>query len=456
MLPIQKVVKVCCPADSALAPSKRRRDTPAMAAPGYYKTNYRALRFRELVRMYGWRRAFKAYWTSRFLPPTPGAWMPGLWATTECKREDLSEEFWLATKPHRKDFEELGFSECRFSKSDSLNALKRDSGAVNYLDSTRRYFGILLYVRNFGRTKRQEINEIIIAFTAVFEKGSFSCTNTRKTFDGAGDGGEVIRLDSYDVKFIYQQFLLGLGKRKKMPREFPDLESLRQWFDARQLKAFEDRVRRRLFIPMTEHEVATAKARLQSGALPIPTRRAGLSFRWAVWLTVVACILLLQVMHRPSHGSGRPDTLEFRGQEFKMRKAYATYEDYKDDPNNLDTNELDRIEQVMTAAKVPPWFKDPEEFIHFMLDLKFPGYGMGGLGVEPQIDDGSTLIVESVEIPQREKERVIAVRQSEGRLRTIDDFIYSPLTNRITAIKLENGTLRYYDAQEHMLREKHF
>jgi hypothetical protein len=433
-----------------------------MPAPGYYKINHRALRFREIVRMHGWRRAFRMYWASRSMPSAPGTWMPGLWATTECKREDLSEQFWLATRPHRKDFEELGFTECRFSKSDSLNPNKRDSGTARYLDATRRYFGLLLYLRTFHPAKRQEINEIIIAFTAVFENGSFSCTNTRKTFDGPDDGSEVIRLNSYDVKFIYQQFLDGLQKRQKRPREFPDLESLKQWFDTWQLKAFEDRVRRRLFVPMTEAEVAAARARLQSGAPPIPRPRRRLSLRWALWLAIVVFIFLLELMHGPLHrgGSGitdyreRSDTFEYQGQQFKMRKAYATYEDYKDDPNNLDTNELGRIEQAMTTAKVPPWFKDPEEFIHFMLDLKFPGYGMGGLGVTPRTDDGSTLIIESVEIPQREKERVIAVRQSGGKLITIDDFVYSPLTSRISAIKLENQTLRYYDGHKQLLREK--
>lgn len=434
-----------------------------MPAPGYYKISHRALRFREIVRMHGWPRAFRMYWVSRFMPPAPGSWMPGTWEATECNREDLSEQFWLATKPHRKDFEELGFTECRFSKSDSLNPNMRDHGTVSYLDPTRRYFGILLYLRTFHSAKRQEINQIIISFTAVFENGRFSYTNNRKAFDGPDDSSKVIRVSSYDVKFIYQQFLQDLQKRSNTPLQFPNLESLKQWFDAKQIKAFEDHVRRRLYIPMTDEEVAAAKARLQSGAPPIPRpRRRGMSFRWALWLVIIAFIFLLELMHGPLHrgGSGisdyreRSDTFEYQGQQFKMRKAYASYEDYKDDPNNLDTNELGRIEQVMTTAKVPPGFKDPEEFIHFMLDLKFPGYGMGGLGVTPQTDDGSTLIIESVEIPQREKERVVAVRQSGGKLITIDDFVYSPFTNRISAIKLENQTLRYYDDHKRLLREK--
>ena len=40
---------------------------------------------------------------------------------------------------------------------------------------------------------------------------------------------------------------------------------------------------------------------------------------------------------RQWHGDGS-DTIDFRGERFKMRKAYQTHDDYKDDPENLDGN----------------------------------------------------------------------------------------------------------------------
>src|SRR5207248_8325205 len=65
---------------------------------------------------------------------------------------------------------------------------------------------------------------------------------------------------------------------------------------------------------------------------------------------------------------------------------------YKDDPNNLDTNELERIEKVMVEATLPSAFTTREDFIHALFKLKFPGYGLGGIGSQPQTDDGSALI----------------------------------------------------------------
>ncbi|MEY2429166.1 MAG: hypothetical protein QOJ40_2051 [Verrucomicrobiota bacterium] len=385
--------------------------------------------------------------------------MPGLWADTECKREDLSEEFWTVTKPHRQHFERLGFVECGFLKAkETLVPGVRDSGGITYLDRTRCQFGQLIYNRYLPRSAGTEISWIVIAFTAAFEHGSLACTNSKKSFDPP-DENKVIRVESHDVGFIYQQFLDHLRQRTEAPRSFPDLESLRQWFDARQVKAFEGRVRRGLFIPMTAAEVAAAQAGLRLDNHGKASSLPRLNFRWGIWLVIILAVGALQFVRNRNLDSavrpGKTDEIEYRGQNFKMRKAYATYEDYKDDPNNLNTNELERIEEAMVSAKVPASFKNREEFSHFLFfDLKFPGYGLGSVGASAQTDDGSKLHVESVEIPQRDKERVIVARESAGRLELVDDFIQAATTNEIARAKLENNRLFYYDRNDRVIREK--
>jgi hypothetical protein len=428
-----------------------------MYPPGFYKTNNRALRFRELLRWYGLKQGIRNYLKSYFVASVAAGWMPGLWAEMECKPEKLSEEFWQATKPHRKEFEDLGFTACHLLKPRTLSPSIRDNGGIAYLDASRSYFGQVLFHRFYHRATDKEINGIVIAFTAVFEGGSFSCTNAKRTFDPSDDA-EVIRLNSYDVKFIHQQFLQGLQRLKKTPRQFPDLESLRQWFDARQVRVFEERVRRGLFVLMTEQEVAVAQARLQSAPTAgLPVYPPRFKFRWALWLAIIGCIVVLEFFrHQIPHGDrhGRSGTLEYQGQEFKMRKAYDSYEDYKDDPNNLDTNELDRIEQVMTTTKVLKSFRSWEEFSGLMINMEFPGYGAGGIGEEAKTDDGSVLHVETVEIPQRNKDRVFVVRRVGEGFILVDDFVYSTATNQIRDVKLEKQRLRYYDERKQLIREK--
>ena len=421
-----------------------------MFPPGFYQTNYRALRFREIVRMVGLPKAFSTYFATRFKQPENATWMPGLWNEIECRQEDLSEYIWQGTKPHREEFEKLGFSVCQYSKiTRQLNPNLRDTGGIFYLDSSRRYVANLIYHRLYVPATNSVRNIIVIAFTAAFEQGCLSCTNSKNRFD-PGDGDQVVQLDSYSVSFVHQQFLSHLQKRQGQPREFPTLESLRAWFDDRQVRKFEERVRRRLFVPMTGKQVEAAKRRLDG---PPASRRQSSTRTTVLWLIIIAAVVSLRFLRVPVRE--RTDTLTYQGQQFKMAKPYATYEDYKDDPNNLDTNELGRIENTMTTAKVPKVFKDRKEFIHTLIfDLKVPGYGLGGLDERPKTDDGSALYVEAIEIPQRDKSRYLVVRESPDHWDLLDDFVASTATNAITHVQLESRILRYYDEHGNLIREQ--
>jgi hypothetical protein len=421
-----------------------------MFPPGFYQINYRALRFREIVRMVGLPQAFSTYLATRFKRPNNATWMPGSWHEIECRQEDLSEYIWQGTKPHREEFEKLGFTVCQYTKiTRHLNPNLRDTGGIIYLDSSRRYMANLIYHRLYVPANGSVRNIIVIALTAIFKQGCLSYTNSKNRFDPA-DGDEVIQLNSHDVSSIYQQFLLHVQRRQSQPREFPTLESLRSWFDERQIHRFEERVRRRLFVPMTEKQVEEARRCLDKP----PTSPRQSSMRTTViWLIIIATAVSLRFLRVPLRE--RTDTITYQGQQFKMARPYASYEDYKDDPNNLDTNELGRIEEAMTTAKVPKVFKDRKEFIHMLIfDLKFPGYGLGGLGETPKTDDGSALDVEEIEIPQRDKSRYLVVRESPDRWNLLDDFVASTATNAISHVQLESHTLRYYDGRGNLIREQ--
>jgi hypothetical protein len=420
-----------------------------MFPPGYYLTNHRALRFREIVRMVGLKMAFLAYLTTRFKQPTDPTWMPGLWRELECRQEDLSDYFWQGTKPHREEFEKLGFKVCRYSKvTRNLNPNLRDTGGIFYLDSSRRYVADLIYHRLYIPATGNIRNSIIIAFTAVFEQGCVSFTNCRNRFDPTGRN-EVVQVSSYNVGHIYQQFISHVQRQQDQPREFATLESLRAWSDERNVLTFEERVRRRLFVPMTDDQVEAAKRRLGKPP-PLPGKSPKLfTFIWWSIIAIIIVLLFLRAPHRKL-----TDTITYQGQQFKMAKPYPSYEDYKDDPNNLDTNELGRIEQAMTTAEVPKAFKNRKEFIHALFDLKFPGYGLGGIGEIPKTDDGSILDVEEIEIPQRDKSRYLVVREAAGHLDLLDDFVASTATNAITHVQLQSHTLRYYDEHGTVVREQ--
>ena len=424
--------------------------------PGYYKTNSRALRLRELVRWYGWFRGLRAWLQTRFKSPSAvGTWMPGLWAENECPPEDLSQDFWQATKPHRADFEKLGFVSCRLAKNArTLNPQVRDSGSIFYLDATRCYFGQLIYSRHYLASRKKFVYHIVIAFTAIFDDGILACTNNRLVFDSLSQG-KVIRLNSFDLPVIYQRFREELQQRRDPPRAFSNIEALREWFDARQIRNFEDRVRRRLFIRMTDNEIKAATAAMQQPP-PLPRRH----FRFEFWPSLIAILLLLGFfLYRHPHPATpgntiSGNTIEYQGQHFQMRLPYAEYDDYKDDPNNLNTNDLGRIEQTMESVKIPASFKDLNAFTDFAFNLQFPGYGLDIFGENGITDDGSTLDAASVEIPQASKDRVIVVRESGRSIKLVDDFIYDTSTNEVEQVQLKQGQLQYFDYKGQLLCKK--
>ncbi len=173
-----------------------------------------------------------------------------------------------------------------------------------------------------------------------------------------------------------------------------------------------------------------------------------------IWsLLIIVLVVVLYVAR--NHIGGPTTTVDYRGEQFKMRKGYWSYEDYKDDPYNLATNELPRIEKLMLEASIGPSFDTRKQFFQAVSDLVFPGYGCGTSGDRRQ-PDGSTLLLQFIEIPPHDnsKERYF-VAQSRGSMFTlVDDFVVSPATNLIFDVRLEGTKLRYYDDRGGLVREK--
>lgn len=169
-------------------------------------------------------------------------------------------------------------------------------------------------------------------------------------------------------------------------------------------------------------------------------------------LAILVLVGLAILLFRYLTGFGT-HTVKYLGQEFNMSKAFCTYEDYKDDPNNLATNEVGRIERAITNAPFPSKFQSQVDLARAVLHLRFPGYGCGGRGAYPQ-SDGTTCSVFSVEIPMTERERFFVGCTSGKEVAIVDDFVLSLGTNEINQVKIDGSRIRYYDRQGALLREK--
>ncbi len=193
----------------------------------------------------------------------PIGWLPGTWADLGCAESDLTKDCWRATAAIREDFKRLGFAILGYKKlSRILNPNHRDSGGVNYIDSSRCQLGQIIYNKYHLGANSQDKETVIMVFTAVFDREVLYCTNNTNDVLGSPANHTVIRLPTNDVALVYERFLTELKQRAESPRQFPDLAAVQAWTDANAMEAVADRVQRGLYVPMNRFEVAMAKRKL--------------------------------------------------------------------------------------------------------------------------------------------------------------------------------------------------
>jgi hypothetical protein len=168
---------------------------------------------------------------------------------------------------------------------------------------------------------------------------------------------------------------------------------------------------------------------------------------------IMAVLLLSAVMIAFGHGrwfgngpsgdsgGGSSTTVEYQGHSIKLTRLYATFEDYKDDPNNIDPSEYGLVKQLVTEAPVAASYPDIHALTHDeVFNLTFPGYGCGWTGDKPPPEG---LLVTSIEIPMAESERMLVFRKQESGYLLIDDFVANDVPG-IRLIREKGGSLNYY------------
>lgn len=136
-----------------------------------------------------------------------------------------------------------------------------------------------------------------------------------------------------------------------------------------------------------------------------------------------------------------PSDIEYQGEKIKLTKYYLSYEDYKDDPENIDPSENARVERLVTQAPIDHRFADRKELARALVEMKFPGYGLGFAGKQAQ-SSGKVLELSSVEIPRAEKNRYLVFEEKNGFFTLVDDFV-APSDPEIMQVREENGLLVY-------------
>ena len=141
------------------------------------------------------------------------------------------------------------------------------------------------------------------------------------------------------------------------------------------------------------------------------------------------------------------DEVRWRGQKFKLKQKYLDYEDYKNGTDQLDTNEIERVKQVMLAISVPKSAKSDHELIRSLRQMRFPGFGSSYAG-NVKDEHGTRYIVNDYEFPQKGEQRTLVYKvDSDGTCNLVLDGVSVDHENdhRLgdSEVRVEGGKLKH-------------
>jgi hypothetical protein len=157
-------------------------------------------------------------------------------------------------------------------------------------------------------------------------------------------------------------------------------------------------------------------------------------------LLIVAVIAALCVVWEAMRAAAT-DTIDYRGEKIKLSKFYVRYEDYKDDPGNIDPSENARVRKLVEEAPIARRFKSLKGAVSAVFEVKFPGYGSGGFG-QRRPDGDATLAAFEVEIPRADESRFFVFRCAADACDLLDDFV-APGTDELADFHREGANLVY-------------
>ena len=147
------------------------------------------------------------------------------------------------------------------------------------------------------------------------------------------------------------------------------------------------------------------------------------------------------------------DEIEYRGETFKLRKKYLSYEGFRNAEPNLATGEPEKIEARTAGAKISTQFPNWKAFAEEAVALKFPGYAAGGWPL-PNVNGEPSLIGGFIEIPQTGRWRYfVLVKAQDESLRLIDDFVEKE-NLLVSNVAITNDAINYKDRGGIIFRSK--
>jgi len=135
------------------------------------------------------------------------------------------------------------------------------------------------------------------------------------------------------------------------------------------------------------------------------------------------------------------DVIEYQGQRIRLSQKYLDFDEYKNDPSNIDPSETGRVQRLVEQAPIAHSFSTRADLFEATGQIQFPGYGIGGGGGSQP--DGSELLAVTIEIPRADKDRYLLFRGRNGTYELVDDFVEREISYPFS-IQEGSGEYLYY------------
>jgi hypothetical protein len=141
------------------------------------------------------------------------------------------------------------------------------------------------------------------------------------------------------------------------------------------------------------------------------------------------------------------DTVAYRGETIPLYRAYADFDEYKDEENNLPASQIPKVAALVRGAPVASSYPSREAALQALFDLMFPGYGFSAMNL------GGPVALFAIEVPRMHEQRYLAFVQKENAWVLVEDFVWPDAEGFINAAELSDGRISYLDHRGQVVRE---
>ena len=168
---------------------------------------------------------------------------------------------------------------------------------------------------------------------------------------------------------------------------------------------------------------------------------------------VAISIVMLVISFGSGDVSQAMDHIDYHGFRVRLNRNYQSFEEYKNDDDQIHTESLHDIQGIMRRIQIPQSFNSRKELHSSISEFAFPGYGITYFeGIQGK---NFTFYLFSFEIPADDDRYLLFLKKENSQYALVDDFICPKRNSKIDISFESNESTILYKVQNNVFRRFH-